>query len=76
MNRNKTLIYWVAPCNCDTQAYAIRAKTEKQVKYDVKHSDTPEAYDAPRKVTVKYSDALDLLCQCMGEGSIYEAGPS
>ena len=60
-----TLTYWVAECLDDSKAYSIRAKTKKEA--EAKRNANPLAYDEPRKVSIYYKDAFDLMLVCLGE---------
>jgi len=64
------LSYWVATQYKDSQCYNIRAKTKKEVVAILNSGEyRPSDYDFPKKVTVEYRDAFDLMEQCMNEGS-------
>lgn len=67
-----TLTYWVAQCKNDSEAYNIRRKTKKEVVEAVAADWSPSSYTKPKKVTVVYKDAFELLCDCLGEGGIFE----
>jgi hypothetical protein len=66
------LTYWIAECLTDSHAYSIRARTKREVvavlasgKY--RASD----YGSPKKVSVEYENAFDLMDQCMSEARGY-----
>jgi len=64
------LTYWIARCNDDSDAYSIRTRTKKacEAEYQFRMKDRRgNAYDRPIKVTVEYSNAFDLMEQCMNE---------
>ncbi len=64
------LTYWVSANTSELHGqYDIRRKTKKAVVAHVKRYCNVENYTAPRKVTVEYGNALDLLNQCSEEGS-------
>ena len=67
-----TLTYWVARIKDDHSCYNIRAKTKKAVLADLdlhKIGNSLSHYDAPKKVSVYYENAFDLMLQCIdGEG--------
>lgn len=67
------LTYWIAECLDDSHAYNIRAKTRKAVVAELaeKEGEIREGYGPPKKVTVEYQDAFDLMDQCMNEGRGY-----
>lgn len=67
-----SLTYWVAQCKNDSEAYNIRRRTKKEVVEAVSKDYSPGSYTKPKKVVVIYQDAFDLLCECMGEGGVYE----
>ena len=62
----RTLTYWVAKCLTDSDSYSIRAKTRTEVLKDTNYNTTD--YAKPIKVQVHYTDAMDLLKWCLGEG--------
>jgi hypothetical protein len=66
----RTLIYWVADCMTDSHAYSIRGKTRRDVTALRALATKVTDYDKPRKVTVKFEDAFDLVRQALGEGGI------
>ena len=67
----KKLTYWVALCTNDSDRYSIRAKTKKEVLAGLAEAghEIGKGYDAPKKVTVEYSDTFDLLEMCLSESS-------
>ncbi len=68
----KTLTYWFAP-HVEHKAYNIRRLTKKacQDAVDAYKGDSTDAFhEAPKKVTVVYTNPLDLLDQALGEGGI------
>jgi len=70
-----TLTYYVSECLNDSSAYNIRCLTKKECRAKMKDHNKEGGgarYGSPHKVTVEYSSGFDLLCQCLGEGSIYE----
>lgn len=69
------LTYWVAPRLGDHRCYSLRGKTKKSVVEQLGEYTTAgvdEGFGKPRKVTVEYDSAFDLLVQCLQEGSINE----
>ena len=69
----KKLTYWVALCTRDSDRFSIRAKTKKEV-VAILNSDNyrgDKGFDPPKKVTVEYEDAFDLVAQCLTESSNY-----
>lgn len=67
------LTYWIADCLKDARCYSMRAKTRKEVKAMLESGTWDKAdYGKPRKVTVEYRDAFDLMSQCTSEGGLYE----
>ncbi len=66
------LTYWVAKCLNDSPVYSIRRKTKKAVVEALDSGNWDASnYEKPKKVTVEYRDAFDLLGQCLGEGGGY-----
>ena len=62
------LTYWVANCIDDSSVYNIRRSTKKAVLAEINSGIyAPGSYTKPHKVTVEYSNALDLLNQCLCE---------
>jgi len=61
------LTYWVARCKDDSEHYNIRTKTQKECFQLLKEAN-PGSYDPPKKVTLEYKDAFDLMHQCTSEG--------
>ena len=68
------LTYWVAECLNDSSCYSIRRKTKREVKEAV--AEYRKGYGPPHKIVVEYTDAFDLLTQCLSEGRIYEGTPT
>ena len=66
-----TLTYWYCTCLDDHIAYGIRAKTKKEATA-IREARGVDSFDEPRKNTVHYKDAFDLMTICMGEGQGYE----
>lgn len=66
--QGRTLTYWVAECLYDSQSYNIREKTRREVIVALK-SESGD-YGKPQKITVRYSDLMDLIRQALGEGGI------
>ena len=67
----RTLTYWMAECLNDSSAFNIRRKTRREVAAEVATRYNPGDYGKPKKVTVEYENALDLVTMCLGE---YSAG--
>ena len=70
-----TLTYWVARTRDHSEAYNIRRKTRKAVVEALesgRFGNREYGFGPVHKVTVKYSDAFDLMNRAMGEGSISE----
>ena len=71
----RTLKYWVIENERDSSCYNIRSQTRKGA---IKQLGTPylvqSDYDVKsvHKVTVHYSNAFDLLDQCLCEVTIFE----
>ena len=65
------LTYWMAECLNDSAAYSIRRKTKRAVVEALRTEVYAGNYGKPKKVTVEYVDAFDLLGQCLGEGGGY-----
>lgn len=61
----KKLTYWVAQCK-EGKVYNIRHRTKKQVVEVLKcRGVDPADYEAPKKVTITYTDAFDLVHACL-----------
>ena len=68
-----TLTYWVAEIKDDHCCHNIRAKTKKAALAEIdlhKVGKSPSRFDAPRKVSVYYENAFDLMLQCI-DGESY-----
>lgn len=81
----KTTTYWKAKCLDDHDCYSLRARTKKEVMALIdaygctlsKNRDDEPCYvngDYPRfslpvKVTLHYTDQMDLIQQLRGEGA-------
>jgi hypothetical protein len=59
------LVYWVAPCLCDSPIYNIRAKTKKACEAQVNQSTDPTSYGPIVKHVIEYKDAFDLIDFCL-----------
>ena len=69
----RKLTYWVAPHLTDSDCYSIRAKTRRECKARREAAggdqrDIDLCYGKPKKVTVEFEDAFDLLEMCLSEG--------
>lgn len=70
------LTYWVAECLNDANCYSIRTKTKRVCLRLVTESRkgsrgcSPE-YAPPRRVTIEYADAFDLMRECSMEGAFW-----
>jgi hypothetical protein len=64
------LTYWVATSNNDHSCYNIRAKTKKEVLAQIADHYVASDFSEPKKVTVEYDDAFDLVMQCI-DGESY-----
>ena len=65
-----TLTYWICMHRTDSNCYSIRAKTKREAAR-LRDEDGAEKYDPPKKVTVEYSGAFDLMFQCSEESRHY-----
>ena len=63
------LTYWVATSLNDHWCYSLRAKTKKEVLAMLANY-TASDFSEPKKVTVEYDDAFDLMAQCI-DGESY-----
>ena len=70
--------YWYSRCPDDGNVYSVRAKTRKEAKalVDAENAQSAEFkggehWEAPKKITIEYADAFDLIKQCTGEGGIW-----
>ena len=70
----RKLTYWVALCTDDSELYSIRAKTRRECEAQLEKARVGRAragrYEPPKKVTVEYADAFDLMDQCSNEGTM------
>ena len=62
------LTYWYSQCPHDSDVYSVRARTKREAIESLKQAYRPEDFPAPRKVTVEYRDAHDLMEACSLEG--------
>ncbi len=62
------LVYWISEIDDDDKCYNIRGKTKKSVvdQLESLHGQD-ERFSKPRRVTVEYANAMDLVRQCLGE---------
>ena len=65
-----TLTYWVANCLNDHSCFNIRKKTKKEVVAEIAAHYNPAHYEKPKKVSVEYENAFDLMAQCI-DGESY-----
>jgi hypothetical protein len=64
--------YWIAECLNDSHAYSIRERTKKAVETELNSGRCNRAdYGPVKKVIFEYSDAFDLVTQCLTEGGGY-----
>lgn len=63
----RKLTYWIAEHLNDASCYSIRRRLRHEVITEVK-GDRPWEYDKPRKVTIRYRDAFDLMFKLLREG--------
>jgi hypothetical protein len=70
------LVYWIAPCLDDCEAYNIRAKTKKACEALAKQGNdykkntmelSAPAYGPVVKHVIEYKDAFDLMDWCLSE---------
>lgn len=62
------LTYWIAECLNDASCYSLRRKTKKEIlEYFKENGDM--GFGAPRKVSIEYDNAFDLMRQCMEEST-------
>lgn len=61
-----TLTYWVCTNLTDSPVYNIRTKTKKEAQQKREEMGI-ENFDKPRKHTVHYKDAFDLMDNCLSE---------
>jgi hypothetical protein len=59
------LTYWVATSLNDHWCYSIRKKTKKELVAELAEHYTKTDFSEPKKVTVEYDDAFDLMLQCI-----------
>jgi hypothetical protein len=62
------LVYWVAECANDSQAYSLIAKTKKELKAKIESNGGWHNYGEIEKRAIHYTDAFDLFDQATGEG--------
>jgi hypothetical protein len=65
----KTLTYWIAEVKDDNSCYNIRGRRKKDIVNNQFYD--PRYYETPRKVTVEYDDAFDLVKQCLQAGGAH-----
>ena len=65
----KTLTYWIADSRNDATCLSLRARRKKDVETMRAESWNPDFFKEPRKVTIEYLDAFDLLLICVGENA-------
>jgi hypothetical protein len=56
--------YWVAPIVGDRPNFSIRERTKKACEAK-RRALGVNGYLRPRKIEVHYTDAFDLVCQCL-----------
>ncbi len=61
----KTLTYWIADNVSGSANYSIRAATRRECEA-TRQKWGAVGYGPPRKVSVQYRDALDLVDKCLG----------
>ena len=65
------LTYWVSDCLNDASSYSIRRRTRREVNAALAAGEEYRSrYSEPRKVTVEYTDAFNLIYQALSEGGI------
>ena len=62
------LTYWYSRCPHDSDAYSVRTRTKRKATELVQQAYQSEDWEAPRKVTIEYQDAHDLMEMCSLEG--------
>lgn len=62
------LTYWVAVCLDDADAYSIRTRTKRECVARVAGQ---RGFAAPKRVTVEYDNAFDLLTQTTAESRLW-----
>ncbi len=66
------LTYWYSRCPDDGDVYSIRTQTKRAAIDRINDSEySHKHWPAPRKVTVEYSNAIDLLQICSDENHHY-----
>jgi len=63
------LAYWYAPC-FDADCYSKRTRGLREIQKQLADAE-PGDFGKPRKVSVEYKNALDLLKECIGEGGCW-----
>ena len=63
------LTYWISDCETDSSCYSIRKSTKKAVQLELdaypEKGYPPSGMSKPRKVTVNYKNALELVELCL-----------
>jgi hypothetical protein len=66
------LTYWIAKRTNDSNCYSLRAKTKKECQEQIDKAIADgldkDDFDAPKKVSIEYRDAFDLMLECSTEG--------
>ncbi len=62
------LTYWYSQCPGDSDAYSVREPTRKAALAILQNEDHDDRWPAPRKVTIEYDNAFDLMVECSREG--------
>lgn len=64
------LTYWICDCLDDHKCYSIRTRTKREAvaRREGGEYGSADRFDAPRKITITYADAFDLVTQALGEG--------
>ena len=67
------LTYWIAECQNDSPVYSVRTRTRRECYAKLRQrwgDEWPTNYAPPKKVTVEYDNAFNLMEQCLsGEGT-------
>ena len=65
------LKYWIAQCIPDRKR-SIRARTKKVCQAQLDSYSGFHFYSEPRKVTIEYADAFDLMIQAINRSGLDE----
>jgi hypothetical protein len=65
------LTYWHSACPDDSASYSVRERTRKAAAATIATKYDAPSWPAPRKVSVEYDSAFELLNVCSNESHHY-----